>query len=70
VWDLSLFLDVPFAETARRMALRDGTPADPEHPRMRRYTEAQRRYLTTCAPRERASLVIDNTDPARPVVVG
>lgn len=25
IWDRSVFLDVPFAETARRMAARDGS---------------------------------------------
>ena len=59
-------LDVPFAETARRMAERDGSNADPEHPSMRRYIDGQRRYLTTCDPRRRAMLVVDNSDPRGP----
>jgi len=59
-WDLSLFLDVPFAETARRMAARDGSHPDPEDPSMRRYVEGQRIYLRTARPWEHASLVIDN----------
>jgi uridine kinase len=67
-WDLSLFLDVPFTETARRMATRDGTPPDPDHPGMRRYVEAQRIYFAACDPRRRATAVVDNTDPARPVL--
>lgn len=29
-WDLTVFLDVAFTETAKRMALRDGTPPDPD----------------------------------------
>ncbi len=33
-WDLTVFLDVAFIETARRMALRDGTSPDPDHPSM------------------------------------
>jgi uridine kinase len=65
-WDLSLFLDVPFTETARRMAARDGTPPDPAHPGMRRYVEAQRIYFSTCDPQRRATAVIDNADPAEP----
>lgn len=69
VWDVSVFLDVPFAETACRMAIRDGSVADPEHPSLRRYVEGQRLYLRTCTPRERADVVVDNTDPADPVVV-
>ena len=60
-WDLSVFLDVPFIETARRMAERDGSNPDPAHPSMRRYVEGQRIYLATCRPHDRATLVIDNT---------
>ncbi len=62
-WDWSVFLDVPFTETARRMAQRDGTNPDPEHPTMRRYVEGQRIYLATCRPHERATVVVDNTSP-------
>ena len=56
-WDLTVFLDVPFAVTARRMAGRDGAGLD-----LRRYGEAQRIYFATCAPHDRASILIDNTD--------
>jgi uridine kinase len=69
VWDVSVFLDVPFAETARRMAVRDGSDPDPDHPSLHRYVEGQRLYLRTCTPRERADVVVDNTDPAHPVVM-
>jgi uridine kinase len=62
-WDWSVFLDVPFLETARRMAQRDGSHPDPEHPTMRRYVEGQRVYLATCRPRERATVVMDYTRP-------
>lgn len=61
-WDLSVFLDVPFTVTARRMALRDGTNPDPEHPDMRRYVGGQRIYFAACAPQEQATVLIDNTD--------
>lgn len=54
-WDLTVFLDVAFTETAKRMALRDGTPPDPEHPRMRRYVDGQREYFRQCHPRQRTS---------------
>lgn len=57
-WDWSVFLDVPFAETARRMARRDGSHPDPGHPAMRRYVEGQRLYLASCEPRERASVTL------------
>jgi len=68
-WDLSVFLDVGFDETARRMAGRDGSEPDPEHPSLTRYVLAQRRYLAECRPRQRADLVIDNTVLAAPVLV-
>jgi uridine kinase len=61
-WDFSVFLDVPFAVTALRMAERDGTHPDPTHPSMRRYVEAQRIYFAACTPTKRASVVIDNSD--------
>lgn len=63
-WDWSVFLDVPFTETARRMAERDGSHPDPEHPSMRRYVEGQRLYLAQCRPHRRATVVLDNTGPS------
>jgi len=59
-WDFSVFLDVPFEVTAKRMAMRDGTTPDPHDASMRRYVEAQQLYFRECAPRQRASIVIDN----------
>jgi uridine kinase len=69
VWDFSIFLDVPFEETARRMAKRDGSSTDPGDPSMRRYVVAQRHYLRACAPQQRASLVIDNSLLDEPRIV-
>jgi uridine kinase len=69
VWDLSVFLDVPFPVTAHRMARRDGTNPDPEHPSMRRYVEAQRMYFAACSPQHRADVLIDNQDFDAPRVV-
>lgn len=68
-WDYSIFLSVPFAVTAARMAVRDGTPADPDHPGLRRYVEGQRLYFRSCLPWLRATRVVDNTDPAAPGIV-
>ncbi len=65
-WDFSIFLNVPFVITAARMARRDGTDPDPDHPSQRRYVQAQRSYFAACAPSERASLVIDNSDAGHP----
>jgi len=67
-WELSVFLDVPFDVTVARMAARDGSNPDPDHPSMRRYVEAQRTYFTSCTPATRADLVIDNSDWDRPVL--
>ena len=69
-WDYSVFLQVPFNETAARMSRRDGSPDDPEHPDMRRYVEGQRLYFRSCEPWLRASRVIDNTDWERPQLIG
>ncbi|WP_143030378.1 uridine kinase [Blastococcus aurantiacus] len=68
-WGLSVWLDVPFAVTAARMALRDGSPAHPGHPAMRRYVGGQLLYFAACAPWERADLVVDNTDWTTPRLV-
>jgi uridine kinase len=65
VWDVSVFLDVPFTETARRMAARDGSNPDPEHPSMRRYVGGQRLYLAERAPRTRATYVVEHGDTSR-----
>jgi uridine kinase len=62
LWDFSILLEVPFAVTARRMATRDGTIPDPQHPSMRRYFKAQQHYFGQCKPHRRASAVIDNTE--------
>lgn len=67
-WDLIIFLDVTFSETAKRMATRDGTPSDPEDLRMRRYVEGQREYFRRCDPHRRADILIDNNNFVHPVV--
>jgi uridine kinase len=68
-WDLSVFLDVPFAETARRMAARDGSLPDPDDPTMRRYVGGQRLYFDAVRPWERATFVVDNTDCDAPRII-
>ena len=65
-WDFSVYLDVDFAVSVPRMAVRDGSPADPADPANRRYVDGQRRYLAACAPAGRASIVVDNTRLDRP----
>jgi uridine kinase len=70
VWDLSVFLQVPFDVAARRMAHRDGTDPDPDSPAVRRYVQAQRIYYASCSPQLRASILIDNEDFQEPRIVG
>jgi uridine kinase len=60
-WDVSVFLDVPFRTSVARMARRDGSDPDPEHPSNHRYVQGQRLYLATCQPHQRATWVIDNS---------
>ncbi|MGC4879367.1 uridine kinase [Micromonospora sp. DT43] len=67
-WDFSVFLDAPFAVTVARMAQRDGSHPDPDHPSVGRYVGGQRLYFAACAPHERAEVVIDNQDVTRPVL--
>jgi uridine kinase len=64
-WNFSVFLDVPAEVSVRRLAARDGLAAD----QVQRYVEAQRLYRAACDPLRRATVVIDNSDPARPLIV-
>ena len=68
-WDFSVYLDVPFAVTAARMAVRDGSPPDPDHPAMRRYVGGQLLYFADTDPALRASVVVQNSDPEHPRVI-
>lgn len=61
LWDWSVFLEVPFTESVRRLSQRDGSHPNPEHPSMRRYVEGQRIYLKACQPRAKATVVLDNS---------
>ncbi|HEY2776293.1 MAG TPA: hypothetical protein VGI77_00180 [Gaiellaceae bacterium] len=68
LWDFSIWLEVPFGVSVPRGAARGygfGSP-DPEAPSNRRYVEGQRLYIESCDPRSRATIVVDNSDLARP----
>jgi len=67
-WHFSIVLQVPMAETYRRMSLRDGCPADPQDAQNRRYLLGEQLYLDQ-APQLRADVVIDNSDVAHPVLL-
>jgi uridine kinase len=65
-WDLSVFLDAPFEVTAARLARRDGIRPEA----LRRYVEAHRIYSAACDPRGRATILVDNSDPDAPLILG
>ncbi len=67
--DTVVYLEVPFTETYQRLAARSGFDTDPEAASNLRYTETQRHYQSTCDPRGRADIVVDNTDLAAPIIV-
>ncbi len=61
VWDLSVWLDVPFEVSVKRLAERDGSPDDPSDERIARYVQGQRLYIQLANPAERADVVISNS---------
>ena len=68
VWDLSVWLEVPFQESFQRLAGRDQKlNADPEDPRNARYYQGQLLYLESCDPAHRADIVVENAAPHEPV---
>lgn len=69
VFAVSAFLDVPFHVTLQRMAARDGSYPDPNHPSQRRYVQGQKLYCAARDPARRASLIVDNSDFSTPVVI-
>lgn len=69
MWDLSVFLDVPFAETVRRMAERDGTSPDLSDSSLNRYIAGQQIYFAHAKPWDRATVVVDNTDFEQPRII-
>jgi uridine kinase len=68
-WDYSVWLDVPFTVSIPRGAARGYGDPDPHAETNHRYIEGQRLYIAECDPRSRATVVIDNTDLAHPVLV-
>jgi uridine kinase len=65
-WDLSIFLDAPFAVTIPRCALRDGGSPDLNAAENRRYVEGQKLYLDQCQPGREATIVINNENLMSP----
>lgn len=68
-FDLTIFLDVPIAETFARMAARDGSDPDPFAPGSERYRRGQEIWFAEEDPKAQADIVIDNRDFAAPKLV-
>lgn len=72
-WDLVVFVDVPFDVSLARALERDvahfGSTEVVRERYARRYIPAQQRYFAECRPREHSDLVVENADPARPVLI-
>jgi uridine kinase len=69
-WDLRIYLDIGLEESLRRGVERDrhwmGGAVEAERRYRTKYLPGEQRYLAEARPRERAHLVVDTTDPARP----
>lgn len=65
-WDYSIFLEISPDIACRRCAARDGGSPDPHAPENCRYVMGQAIYLRSCAPKEHATVVIDNEDIEAP----
>lgn len=69
LWDLTIFLDVPFAQTFARMAVRDGSPVDEADVANQRYRQGQQLYLAECQPQARAQILVDYANFDAPEIV-
>ncbi|WP_218578808.1 uridylate kinase [Phytohabitans houttuyneae] len=72
-WDLRIYLHVGFDVVLERGVARDhqrmGGAAEAERRYRTKYLPAERRYVTDVRPAERADVLVDNTDPATPVLL-
>lgn len=73
-WDFRIFLQVGFEETLRRVTTRDaelfGSPSAVVARYQQRYVPGQMLYLDSVRPQSLADVVVDNTDPDHPALVG
>lgn len=73
-WDFSVFLHADFDVTLKRAQQRDlalfGSVEEVRRRYLERYIPGQRLYLGSAQPESHASVVIDNTDPAAPLISG
>lgn len=68
-WDFSIYLHVPFAVAADRMTTRGTVSGEADDPLVQRYQGAQQRYFEAARPWERASVVLDLSDPDRVITI-
>lgn len=72
-WDLLIFIDITFETCLARALVRDRitfvSHGEIIESYQKRYIPGQQIYLSSCQPKDRADLVIDNNDPSNPVVV-
>jgi uridine kinase len=72
LWDYRIWVEVPFDVALARARQRDvglfGSAVAVEERYRSRYIPGQRLYLDTVHPRERADVIVDNTNPAQPVL--
>ena len=72
-WDLRIYLDIGLEESLRRGVDRDrhwmGGAAVAERRYRTKYLPGEQRYLAEVRPHERAQIVVDTTDPARPRII-
>jgi uridine kinase len=72
LWDVRIWLEAPSELALARGIERDAAmygAAEAERIHRDRYHAAEQIYITEVGPHERADVVVDNTDYARPVVV-
>lgn len=73
LWDLSIVVTAPFETRLLRALARDvphlGSPTEVEHHYRVRYEPGQELYRAEADPEGNADLVIDNSDPARPIAL-
>jgi uridine kinase len=71
-WEVTLFVDALFEVTLRRAQQRDLTLFGDVGAVTRRYQEryipGQKLYPEACRPRQRAAVVVENSDPCQPTL--
>jgi uridine kinase len=73
-WDLSVYVHVPESVTLARATVRDaehlGGAENTRDRYERRYLPGQALYREAASPLDQADVVIDNSDPLRPLILG